>query len=116
MQNLGRTPDPATHYGTAEHAADLTKGRHPGVHDALQWLTFAHLPETLQTYSRPFYGAAVALIDTIRTDSTSLTTALNKLVEAKDAGVRAGIINATGRAGSIPRPREVENVPLPSDE
>jgi hypothetical protein len=36
-----------------------------------------------------------------------LTTALNKLIEAKDSAVRAGIRDSTGRAGSVPRPQTV---------
>lgn len=93
--------------GTREHAAGLTGGRHPGVRDALQWLTFAHLPEPLQRYSRPFYETAVILVITIKTDSPELTTALNRLIEARDSAVRAGIRHDTGRAGSVPRPWDV---------
>jgi hypothetical protein len=98
-------------YGSSEHAATVTEGRHPGVQDALQWLTYSHLPETLRIFSRPFYTAAVDLIDRIPTDSPELTTALNKLIEAKDSAVRAGIKHQTGRAGSVPRPQEVVDPP-----
>jgi hypothetical protein len=90
--------------GTRQHAERLTRGRHPGVRDALQWLTFSHLPEALQNYSRPFYQTAAELV-TIIEDSPELTTALNKLIEAKDSAVRAGIKTDTGRAGSVPRPK-----------
>lgn len=96
--------------GTPEHAAEVTQGRHPGVQDALQWLTFVHLPESLRTFSAPFYIAACAMVNRIEMDSPELTTALNKLVEAKDAAVRAGIKSMTGRAGSIPRPTEAPNL------
>lgn len=98
--------DPSAVLGTREHADALTRGRHPGVHDALQWLTFAHLPEALQNYSRPFYQTAAELV-TIVSDSPELMTALNKLIEAKDSAVRAGIKTDTGRAGSVPRPQAV---------
>lgn len=108
--------DPEFSLGTREHAEALTKGRHPGVRDALQWLTFSHLPEALQYFSRPFYRAAVALVGQIPTDSPELTTALNKLIEAKDSAVRAGIKNDTGRAGSVPRPQTVVNPPLFGEE
>lgn len=94
-------------YGTAEHAAAITEGRHPGIRDGLQWLTIAHLPTSLQQVSGIFYDAAVALIKRITTDSPELTTALNTLMAAKDSAVRAGIRHDTGRAGSIPRPQEV---------
>ena len=99
-------------YGTREHADQVTQGRHPGVQSALQWLTFSHLPEALQDFSRPFYAAAVELIRTILTDSAELTTALNKLIEAKDSAVRAGIRDQHGRPGSVPRPQTVVNPPV----
>lgn len=98
-------------YGSPEHAAVITEGRHPGVRDALQWLTFTHLPAKLQRYSGVFYAAAVALIETILTDSPELTTALNRLIESKDSAVRAGIRHDTGRAGSVPRPQTVVDPP-----
>lgn len=107
-----RDVPPETIEGTREHAAHATQGRHPGVQDALQWLTFSHLPPALQRYSRPFYRAALALIEEIRTDSPELTTALNRLIESKDSAVRAGIKHDTGRAGSVPRPSTVLQPPL----
>lgn len=97
--------------GTAEHAALLTEGRHPGVRDALQWLTYSHLPESLRRFSEPFYRAAAMIVMEIRTECPELTTALNKLIEAKDSAVRAGIRHDTGRAGSVPRPQTVVNPP-----
>lgn len=106
-----RSIPPVTVVGTREHAAEATKGRHPGVQDALQWLTFSHLPPALQAYSRPFYRAALTLIEEIRTDSPELTTALNRLIESKDSAVRAGIKHDTGRAGSVPRPATVVQPP-----
>lgn len=111
MRPLGTAIGPEFHVGTREHAAMITEGRHPGIQDALQWLTFAHLPEALRRFSEPFYLAAVQVIDTVRTDSPELTTSLNKLVEAKDSGVRAGIKYDTGRAGSVPRPQTVVDPP-----
>lgn len=111
MQELGREPNPMTKLGAREHAAAIGEGRHPGVRDALQWLTYGHLPPVLQRYSAPFYLAAVDLVTEIREDSPELTTALNKLVEAKDSAVRAGIKNDTGRAGSVPRPQKVVDPP-----
>lgn len=110
--SVGNRPvDPASVPGTREHAERVTEGRHPGVRDALQWLTFSHLPEALRDYSRPFYLAAVELVRTILTDSPELTTSLNRLIEAKDSGVRAGIKDSTGRAGSVPRPQTVVDPP-----
>jgi hypothetical protein len=99
-------------FGTREHAELVTRERHPGVRDALQWLTFAHLPEALRRYSAPFYEAAVNILAHVVTDSPELTTTLNKLVSAKDWAVRAGIKSDTGRAGSVPRPQTVVDPPL----
>lgn len=111
MMPLGREVDPSTVLGTREHAEALTKGRHPAVRDALQWLTFAHLPVALQNYSRPFYQTAVELV-TIMKDNPELTHALTGLIGAKDWAVRAGIRTDTGRAGSVPRPQTVVAPPL----
>lgn len=97
--------------GSTEDAARLGEGRHPGVRDALQWLTYRHLPQALQQFSAPFYEAAARLVATIATDSPELTTALNRLIEAKDSAVRAGIRHDTGRAGSVPRPQQVVQPP-----
>ena len=115
MKSLGRPIDPEYVIGTAENAAALTEGRSPRVRDALQWLTFAHLPEALQRYSRPFYETAMVLVDDIGTDSPELETSLDKLIEAKDSAVRAGIRDSTGRAGSIPRPQSVIVPPVLSE-
>jgi len=98
--------------GTPEHAASVTEGRHPGVRDGLQWLTYAHLPPALRPFSAPFYVAAVALVQRVTTDSPELTTAINHLIAAKDSAVRAGIRHQTGRAGSIPRPQETVAPPV----
>lgn len=98
-------------YGSPEHATAVTEGRHPGVRDGLQWLTFTHLPVPLRRFSEIFYDAAVTLIQTVTTDSPELTTAINRLIEAKDAAVRAGIRHDTGRAGSVPRPQTVVDPP-----
>ena len=107
----GQDIDPADVPGTREHADAWTKGRHPGVRDALQWLAFSHLPTALQNYSRPLYLAAVELVGSVN-DCPELITALNKLIEVKDWTVRAGIKTDTGRAGSVPRPVQVVNPPL----
>ena len=117
MMSAGSRPivEPASVLGTREHAAYATEGRYPAVQDALQWLTFSHLPEALRRYSRPFYVAALRAIQDIRTDSPELTTALNRLIEAKDSAVRAGIKHDTGRAGSVPRPATVVDPPLFAD-
>lgn len=103
-------PSTATTLGTPEHAAAITKDRHPGVVTALTWLAFSHLPKRLQDFSRPFYQTAVELIIECK-DSAELTTSLNTLVEAKDWAVRAGIRSDQGVPGPVPRPAEVIDPP-----
>lgn len=115
MFSAGRTPDPVSIFGTAEHAAAETEGRDMALSDALQWLTLAHLPEGLQRFSAPFYYAAVELIREVATDSDELIGALHKLIEAKDCAMRAGIRHQAGRAGSVPRPQALVEPPKLSD-
>lgn len=111
MRPLGQGIDPKYQPGTPDNATMVTQGRHQSVRDALQWLTFSHLPVTLQKFSAPFYEMAVMLIREIDVDSPELTTAFNKIIEAKDSAVRAGIKAETGRAGSVPRPQMVTDPP-----
>jgi hypothetical protein len=81
------------------------------VQTALAWLAFSHLPDQLQSLSRPFFQAALELLVRVPNDSAELTTALNALVEAKDWAVRAGIRSDQGKPGSIPRPAQVVDLP-----
>ncbi len=53
----------------------------------LQFFTFAHLPPHLQAVSQPFGALAVAVMTLPR--NPERTVALRKLLEAKDAAVRA---------------------------
>ena len=103
--------DEADIFGTREHAEQVTARRHPGIRDALQWLCFSHLPPALQNYAAPFYTTGVELVAAVSVDCPELTTALNRLIEAKDSAVRAGIKNDTGRAGPVPRPSTVVDPP-----
>lgn len=106
------TPFNASIIGTPEHAAAVTDLRHPDIKSALAWLCFSHLPKALQEFSRPFYQTAVEILVEIPVDSPELTTALNKLVEAKDWAVRAGIRADQGKPGPAPRPATVVDVPV----
>lgn len=56
----------------------------------LRWFRYAHLPEQLQHVSRPFGNLAEHLAATT-TPCAELTVALRKLLEAKDAALRAAI-------------------------
>lgn len=56
----------------------------------LRFFHYAHLPQALQTRSAPFCTLARHLIDTTPRNAER-TVALRKLLEAKDAAVRAAI-------------------------
>ena len=63
------------------------KPRHPAVAAILQFFAYAHLPPQLRDVSRPFCELAEAIADGPQNAET--TVALRKLLEAKDAAVRA---------------------------
>ena len=111
MQEIGRPASPYAVDGSSEHAAAITERRWPEVRDRMQWLTYAHLPEGLRKFSAPFYRAACDLLLEVRKDNPELVVMLDRLIEAKDAGMRAGIRFQTGRAGSVPRPQEIVDPP-----
>ena len=54
----------------------------------MQFFAFAHLPEHLQAISKPFYDLANTIVETVPRNPER-TVALRKLLEAKDAAVRA---------------------------
>lgn len=54
----------------------------------MQFFTYAHLPEHLQAVSKPFCELAEHIDATIP-ENGEKTTALRKLMEAKDCAVRA---------------------------
>jgi len=54
----------------------------------LKWFEFSHLPEHLQAVSRPFGELAKTIAEGIE-PGPERTVALRKLLEAKDAAVRA---------------------------
>ncbi len=56
----------------------------------LKWFEYAHLPEKLQLVSRPFGELAGQIATTIES-GPERTVALRKLLEAKDAAVRAAL-------------------------
>lgn len=57
-------------------------------HYLLQFFACSHLPPHLQAVSSPFCDMAARIIDTLP-DNPERTTALRKLLEAKDCAVRA---------------------------
>lgn len=54
----------------------------------MQWFKFEHLPPHLQEVSRPFCVLARQVVDTLPRNAER-TTALRKLLEAKDCAVRS---------------------------
>lgn len=60
---------------------------HPSYQHVLQWFRYEHLPEALQSVSKSFSDLA----HKVATESAGPegTVALRKLLEAKDAAVRA---------------------------
>ena len=62
----------------------------------LQFFNFAHLPAPLQQVSQPFYTLATNLAYQLPANPER-SVALRKLLEAKDAAVRAAIyVNTDG--------------------
>lgn len=59
----------------------------------MQFFTYAHLPEKLQAISRPFCTLAEDIERTLPRNPER-STALRKLLEAKDAAVRASIFKS----------------------
>lgn len=68
---------------------DLTD-RHPATQQIAKYFAFDHLPERLQTISRPCHDLAQSMIDDLD-DGPELTAGLRKLLEAKDCFVRAAL-------------------------
>lgn len=62
---------------------------HPAVTHVLQYFAYDHLPPHLQEISRPFCELAHKVAN--QSSSPETTVALRKLLESKDAAVRAMI-------------------------
>ena len=54
----------------------------------MKWFSYSHLPEHLQEVSKPFCDLACVICENIDA-GPERTVALRKLLEAKDAAVRA---------------------------
>ncbi len=66
----------------------------------LHFFHYAHLPAALQTTSAPFCGLAAHIVDTLPRNAER-TVALRKLLEAKDAAVRANVGSTVASGGSF---------------
>lgn len=71
--------------------------RHPAVAGVLQFFQFGHLPDHLQRVSKPFADLAQVIAD--GPQNAEATVALRKLLEAKDAAVRAYLFAPVADAG-----------------
>lgn len=62
---------------------------HPSTEAILKFFEYEHLPAKLQEVSRPFCELARSMTE--KFDGPELTVCLRKILEAKDAGVRAAL-------------------------
>lgn len=93
--------------------------RHPALAEALRWLAWEHMPPALQEISRPLSELGHHLADTLYKDpqdsgtsaepSVQLLLGIQRLVEAKDALVRAAV--QAGEATTPAPPDEVPGIP-----
>jgi len=93
---LGMRPQLIRHIGkNGDGVADIvslarvTNRPSPNIAHILQFFSYEHLPERLQEISKPFHDLAHSLAEQTNNQETSV--ALRKLLEAKDAAVRAAI-------------------------
>lgn len=63
---------------------------HPAIAGVLKYFSWEHLPAHLQEVSKPF-GELAQQVAERAPDSAETTVALRKLLEAKDAAVRAAL-------------------------
>ena len=71
----------------SNQAPQTTLERYP----ILRFFTYQHLPEPLQEVSRRFYNLAYDVADIKTNHPAETAVALRKLLEAKDAAVRASL-------------------------
>jgi hypothetical protein len=64
---------------------------HPSTAQLLELFAYSHLPEHLQTISKPFHDLANTMAQYQTQRGQEQTTCLRKLLEAKDCAVRMGV-------------------------
>lgn len=70
---------------------DIRGNENPWLREPLlRFFRFAHLPTALQAYSKPWAALAVHICESLP-PSAERTVALRKLLEGKDAAVRAAL-------------------------
>lgn len=75
-------------YGPGKDLPGVQKVTMPDAEPILQFFAYEHLPEHLQTVSKPFGDLAAQLVGMLPRNPER-TVALRKLLEAKDSAVRA---------------------------
>lgn len=73
----------------------------------LQYFKFDHLPPHLQDHSRSFAILANKIITTVPRNAER-SVALRKLLEAKDAAVRAGLTEPENKRADLTEPEPVK--------
>jgi hypothetical protein len=76
------------------------EGRNPAVVHVAQFFESAHLPSPLREIATDMHDLAEHMIIEIK-DSPMLTTGLHRLLEAKDALVRAKLAEVNAAAGAV---------------
>lgn len=101
---------------TDERDLTVTRDLHPSIKGVLRFFETEHLPEgPIKTTAAQFRAFAAGLAYDIAPDP-ELTVALRKLLEAKDAAVRAVVVEekakraAAGEPPTIVNPSEFRNV------
>jgi len=92
QENPNTCNDPAAPYGSTKAAqeADALKAQLNQQEHIVQFFTFEHLPQHLQIVSAPFQEVAQFIVNKLPRNPER-TVALRKLLEAKDAAVRAAL-------------------------
>lgn len=86
--------------GPAAYLEHIAGERHRAVRDVARWLDYRHLPSGLpRDVSRRVAELACTMLDVIEADDPELARGLSRLLEAKDALVRAAIVTGRERAG-----------------
>ena len=71
--------------------AEVAEGRHPSTQQITRWFAHEHLPTGLPKHLSAICGFMAVQVLTELPDSPELVAGLRKLLEAKDAFVRAAI-------------------------
>ena len=90
MTGIMNKPDPTTKAQRVAKWAKYFPGRHPAVHELMSYFSTDHLPDgtPMKGLVSEFEAFAEELVNACP-DGPELTTALRKILEAKDCAVRS---------------------------